>query len=128
MQITNGGLAHATLDPQNALRLARAARDVVHAEYQTAYIRIREGELRLETLRDAAEQAHATWCDANDQVGTILTFCHRKGLRIDLEPPHVPPLPALASCPLFPSLHSVAASASNDTDTDTDLVESSSET
>lgn len=94
---------------------------MVLAEYQTAYIRIREGELLVETLRDAAEQAHATWCDANDQVGKILAFCHHEGIHIDIDPPHVPPLPAFDSGPMFPSLYHVV-------DSDTDCDESSSET
>ena len=123
MRVADEGPAYA-LNPQTALRLARAARDVVLAEYQTAFIRIRESELYQETLRDAAEQAHATWCDANDQVGTILAFCHREGIHIDSDPPHVPPLPALPFVPLFPSLHDIA----NSTDSDTNFDESLSET
>lgn len=120
IQVANTGLTNAILDPQNALLLARAARDVVLAEYQTAYIHIKECELRLETLRDAAEQACATWYDANDQVRTVLSLCDREGIPIDLDPPCDPPLSDLDPMPLFPSLHP--------TDSDTDCDESSPET
>jgi len=106
------------LDPQDALQLARAARNVVLAEFRTAHLRVTECEMLLETLKDAEEQAHTT-CDANDQIGSLLTFFHRQGIRIDLLPPlhdvsttrhtfHMDSLPS------FPSLHSETHSVDSD--------------
>jgi hypothetical protein len=93
MRVEDNGLSCSDLDPQDALLLARAARDVVSAEYRTAKLRIKECELLLETLKDAAKQAHATWRDANDQIGTILDVFRLQGVCVDLPYPLlIPPL------------------------------------
>lgn len=59
-----------SLDPQVALALARATRDVLTAEEEAAKLRILECEQLLETLKDAADDAHARVEDANYQNRT----------------------------------------------------------
>jgi hypothetical protein len=108
------------LDPQDALHLAHAARDVVDAELRTAGLRVKECEMLLETLKDAEEQARVTRCDANDQIGALLTFFHRQGIRLSLlSAPHIPPsrcTPHMDSGPSFPSLHSRAHSVDTESE------------
>ncbi len=107
MRAADKGLSYMALDPQDALLLARAARDVVSAESRSADLRVEECELLLETLKGAAEQARTTWSEANNQVDTILALFGHQGIRIDLPYPRlVPPVcytPDLDSCPSLSS-------------------------
>ena len=93
IRAADNGLSHTALDPQDALFLARAARNVVSAEHQTAHLRVKECRLLLETLEAAAEQAQATWYDAIDQVSTILAVFHHHGVPINLPYPLLVPPP-----------------------------------
>jgi len=112
MHAADKGLSYMALGPQDALLLARAARDVVSAESRSADLRVKECELLLETLKDAAEQARTTWSEANDQVGTILAFFGHQDIRVDLPYPQlVPPVCYTPDCDSFSSL-------SSDTDSD----------
>ena len=47
---------------------------MVSAESQSADFHVKECNLLLETLKDAAEQACTTWSEAHDQIGTIFAF------------------------------------------------------
>lgn len=72
------------LHPQVALALARATRDALTAEEEAAKLRVLECEQLLETLKDAAEDAHARVEDANFQIGQILSIFDRQGIQVDL--------------------------------------------
>lgn len=128
-----------TLDPQVALALARATRDALTAEEEAAKLRILECEQLLETLKDAAEDAHARVDDANNQIGQILSIFDRQKLQVDLrrqnfEPSQfnndwsicLPPIPS--QCNSWAGSHSASKSASSvgscsqsGTDSDGDL-------
>ncbi len=117
MRAADKGLSYTELDPQDALLLARAARDVVSAESRSADLRVKECELLLETLKDAAEQARTTWSEANDQVGTILAFFSHRGIRVDLPYPRlVPPVCHTLGFDSFPSLSSDTSSDESSSD------------
>ena len=80
-----------TLDPQVALALARATRDALTAEEEAAKLQILECEQLLETLKDAAEDAHARVEDANCQIGQILSIFDRQKMQVDLHRPNFEP-------------------------------------
>lgn len=118
-----------TLEPQVALALARATRDALAAEEEAAKLRIEECEQHLETLKDAAEDAHARVEDANYQVGQVLSFFDHQEMRVDLrkqsfEPsPHhssdsdwsifLPTLPSPAKSEPWAGSHSASKSAAS---------------
>lgn len=81
------------LDPQVALALARATRDALAAEEEAAKLRILECEQLLETLKDAAEDAHARVEDANCQIGQILSIFDHQEMHVDLRKQNFEPSP-----------------------------------
>lgn len=127
-----------TLDPQVALALARATRDALTAEEEAAKLRIMECEQLLETLKDAAEDAHARVEDANWQIGQILSIFDRHKMRVDLrrqnfEPSHfnndwsicIPPIPSQCdswanSHPASKSTSAVSSRSQSGTDSESD--------
>lgn len=116
------GLNWMSLDPQLALALARAARDTLLAEEETAKLRINECENLLATLKDAADDARARFEDASHQIGTILTVFDRECIQVDLRNQHFEPSvfhisddqPQLPASSDVESLNSNCESASDD--------------
>ena len=72
------------LDPQVALALARATRDTLMAEEEAGKLRILECEHLLETLKYAADDAHAHVEDANYQIGQILSIFDHQEIHVDI--------------------------------------------
>ena len=81
------------LDPPVALGLARATRDALIAEEDAAKLRILECEQLLETLKDAADDAHARVEDANCQIGQILSIFDQQEIQVDLRKQNFEPSP-----------------------------------
>lgn len=109
-----------SLDPQVALALARASRDVLTAEEEVAKLRILECEQLLETLKDAADDAHARAEDANCQIGQILSFFDHQQIQVDLRKrTFQPSSPHFTNCcaylPSIPSIPSIPSPASSST-------------
>jgi hypothetical protein len=80
------GLNWTALDPQLALELARAARDTLMAEEETAKLRVDECESLLATLKDSVDDAHARVEEAHHQIASILTFFDKQGIPINFRP------------------------------------------
>lgn len=74
------------LDPRLALALARAARDTLMAEEETAKLKVIECENLLSTLKDALDDARSRVEDAHQQVASVISFFDQQGIRIDLRP------------------------------------------
>jgi hypothetical protein len=92
MLASQKGLNWAALDPQLALALARAARDTLMAEEETAKLKILECKNLLATLKDTLDDARARVEDANQQISSIITFFDQQGIQINLRPLHFEPL------------------------------------
>lgn len=73
---------HSSLDPAQALRLARAARETLLSEERLAVLKLREFETIITGLQDAVEEAHARVEEADYQVGSILSYLNSAGIRI----------------------------------------------
>jgi hypothetical protein len=84
------GLNWTSLDPQLALALARAARDALMAEEETAKLKIVECENLLATLKDTLDDAHARVEEAHQQIATIISFFDNRGIQINLRPLQAP--------------------------------------
>jgi hypothetical protein len=80
------GLNWTALDPQLALELARAARDTLMAEEETAKLRVDECESLLATLKDSVDDAHARVEEAHHQIASILTFFDKQGIPLNFRP------------------------------------------
>ena len=80
------GFSWSALEPQLALALARAARDTLMAEEETAKLRVSECENLLATLKDTLDDAHARVADAHQQIASIMTFIDQQGIHINLRP------------------------------------------
>jgi len=78
------GCDFTSLHPEVALALARATRDALLFENRAARLRVQECEFHLQTLKDAADAAHARFADASDQVGSILNAFDREQIQVDL--------------------------------------------
>lgn len=88
MLASQKGLNWTALDPQLALALARAARDTLMAEEETARLKIVECENLLATLKDTLDDAHARVEDAHQQIASIMSFFDQRGIQINLRPLH----------------------------------------
>jgi hypothetical protein len=88
MLASQKGLNWTSLDPQLALALARAARDVMMAEEETAKLKIVECKNLLATLEDTLDDARARVEDAQQQIGSVLSFFDQQGIQVDLRPLH----------------------------------------
>lgn len=88
MLASQKGFSWSALEPQLALALARAARDTLMAEEETAKLRVRECENLLATLKDTLDDAHARVEDAHQQIASIMTFFDQQGIQINLRPLH----------------------------------------
>lgn len=88
MLASQKGFSWSALEPQLALGLARAARDTLMAEEETAKLRVTECENLLATLKDSLDDAHARVADAHRQIASIMTFIDQKGIQINLLPLH----------------------------------------
>ena len=88
MLASQKGLNWTTLDPQLALALARAARDTLMAEEETAKLKIVECENLLATLKDTLDDARARVEDAHQQIASITSFFDQHRIQINLRPLH----------------------------------------
>jgi hypothetical protein len=86
MLASQSGFSWSSLEPQLALALARAARDTLMAEEETAKSRVNECENLLATLKDNLDDAHARVKDAHQQIASIMTFIDEQGIQINLRP------------------------------------------
>ena len=86
MLASQQGLNWTALEPQLALALARAVRDTLMAEEETAKLRVQECENLLATLKDTMDDAHARVQDAHQQIASITSFFDQEGIRISLFP------------------------------------------
>lgn len=86
MLASQKGLNWTALDPQLALALARAARDTLMAEEETARLKIVESENLLATLKDTLDDVHARVEDAHQQIASIISFFDQRGIHINLRP------------------------------------------
>lgn len=118
-----------SLDPQVALALARATRDVLTVEEEAAKLRILECEQLLETLKDAADDAHARVADANCQIGQILSIFDHQQIQVDLRKRTFQPSPPRFSdcCIYLPSIPSIPSPASSNTQSATSFSDGNSE-
>jgi len=74
-----------SFDPETALALARATRDVLAAEEEVANLRVEECRLMLETLQDAVDFAHTRLEDAESRIGHLLSTFQQENLSVDLQ-------------------------------------------
>ena len=74
-----------SFDPETALAMARATRDVLAAEEEVASLRVEECRLMLETLQDAVYFAHTRLEDAESQIGHLLSTFQQENLSVDLQ-------------------------------------------
>lgn len=88
MLASQKGLNWTALDPQLALALARAARDTLMAEEETAKLKIVECENHLATLKDTLDDASARVEDAHQQIASIISFFDQRAIQINLRPLH----------------------------------------
>jgi len=86
MLASQKGLNWTSLDPQLALALARAARDTLMAEEETAKLKIVECENLLATLKDTLDDARARVEDAHQQIASVTSFFDQQGIQINLRP------------------------------------------
>ena len=80
------GLNWTALDPQLALALARAARDTLMAEEETARLKVVECENLLAALKDTLDYAHARVEDAHQQIASVISLFDQRGVQINLRP------------------------------------------
>jgi len=80
------GFNWTSLEPELGLALARAVRDTLMAEEETARLRVEECKSLLATLQDSMDNARARAEDAHDQVTSIMTLFDQKGIHIDFRP------------------------------------------
>lgn len=78
----NHGLDLTRLDPETAFKVAKSARETLLAEEQVALIKVREAEVKLATLRDAVEEAHARVQDATVQLSKLNNTLIAKGVSL----------------------------------------------
>ncbi len=119
MSITEKKPNATSLDPHLALTLARAARDVLIAEEGVARHHVKECLRMLDTLNDAADEAHACVQDANHQIGTILNMFEQQGIRVNLSSTHSKPSFLIRS--KSPGSSSDDTPSLVDTDSDSDM-------
>jgi hypothetical protein len=103
MLASQKGLNWTALDPQLALALARAVRDTLMAEEETAKLKIVECENLLATLKDTLDDARARVEDAHQQIASIVSFFDQQGIQINLRPLH---FESLQDHPLSPDMDS----------------------
>lgn len=78
------GSYYISLEPQTAIDVARAAREILLSEEHLLLAVIREREEELIDLRDALEEVHARVGDADRQVGVLSSVFERLGIPIEL--------------------------------------------
>ena len=108
------GLNWTALDPQLALALARAARDTLMAEEETAKLKVVECENLLATLKDTLDYAHAQVEDAHQQIASVISFFDQRGVQINLRPLHFDSL----QDPLSSDMDSISDHSQSDSDND----------
>lgn len=111
MLASQKGLNWTALDPQLALALARAVRDTLMAEEETAKRKIVECENLLATLKDTLDDASARVEDAHHQIASIISFFDHRGIQIDLRPLH---FEALQDHPLSSDTDSISDHSQTD--------------
>ena len=113
MLASQKGLNWGALDPQLALALARATRDTLMAEEETAKLKIVECENLLATLKDTLDDACARVEDAHQQIASIISFFDQQGIQINLHPLH---FKALQDYLLSSNMHSISEHSQSDSD------------
>jgi hypothetical protein len=101
------GLSWTALDPQLALALARAVRDTLMAEEETAKLKIAECESLLATLKDSLDDTRARVEDAHQQIASVLSFFDEQRVQINLRPLHFK-FDAFQDCPLSSDMDSIS--------------------
>lgn len=80
------GFNWTSMEPDLGLVLARAVRDTLMAEEETARLRVEECKCLLATLQDSMDDAHARAEDAHQQVTSMMTLFDQQGIHIDFRP------------------------------------------
>lgn len=83
MYASSHGQDFTDLEPSIALALARAASNLLEADFNTAQSRIRECEAQLLILQDSADEIKARLEDANHQLGAVLHTIHTEKLDVE---------------------------------------------
>lgn len=65
---------------RQALALARAARDTLHAQHNLARLRQQEAKLVFEMLAEAVEESKACLREAEQQIGQVLHTMYHHGI------------------------------------------------
>jgi len=95
------------LEPELALALARATKDLFEAEERVLLTEVEECNVRLKTLHDSIDAVQARKRDAHFQIGRIVSTMTRHGIPVDLRRKNfqLPTRPTnLSSGHIYPSI------------------------